>query len=201
MNAPRLTAVPKRIIVLGGLLVLALVVVAPLAQESLLPRWQHSVEAFEAGDYQSATAGRFLILQDYWQRTVAGHFLGSGFNYDTLMRVGVAHNTWLQVLSDLGILGFALFLAITLPMFKLVLRSLHVIGTTRSPQDRGLVALRTGLAIAVTGLLLETSTLTSIFEIPFWWCAGCAVAFDYRNRNARFENQASSSPVFPAPLR
>ncbi len=199
VNVRHFSSFLKRIIILGSLLVAILIVAMPLAQDYLLPRIEATLSAFEGGNLSRATAGRNEILYAYWERSVGSAFIGAGFDYSVISRyyrnTTVAHNTWMQVFSDFGVIGFALFIVMTLPLFKLVFRAIWMFGATQSVENKRLALLRAGVAIAAAGLLLETCTLTSVFEIVFWWCAGCAVAFECRQQNAQLKNRPLHAAV------
>jgi hypothetical protein len=193
VNVPRFFSFLKRLVILAAAVAAVLTVAMPLAQEYLLPRIQQTLDAFQASNFSRVTAGRTDIFYTYWERTVGTAFMGAGFDYSAILHhfseLSVAHNTWLQILSDFGVAGFALFVVMTLPAFKLVFREVWLFGATQSVENKKLTLLRTGTAIAVAGLLMETCTLTSTFEIPFWWCMGCAVAFECRYKNAQTKNR------------
>jgi len=70
----------------------------------------------------------------------------------------------------------------TLPAFKLVFRETWKFRCDSISGGEGFTVLRTAVAIAIAGLLLETMTLTSTFEIIFWWCMGCATGLECRHQ-------------------
>ncbi len=147
VNVPRLSAFLKRIAMLGVFLVAALVVALPLAQDYLLARLEQTLNSFQAGNLDRATSGRSEIFYAYWLRTVDSSFIGTGFDYaDIAQRYGhaiVAHNTWLQMLADFGIIGLGLLIVMTLPAFRLVFREVWMFGATQSIENKRLTALRT----------------------------------------------------------
>jgi hypothetical protein len=206
INARRFTAFVKQLLIVGVLACVGGMLVLPLAEDVLLPRLERAMHAAQAGDWDAATADRAQLIYGYWQRAVECNFLGGGFDYQNLRECKflVAHNTWLQILSDFGIFGLILLIALVLPAFRLGIRGLRFIGGQQSREANTLTALRTGLTIALVGLLLETNTLTSTFEIVFWWCIGCSVAFEYRYRKSQQRGDTQSLPaacVRRAPLR
>jgi hypothetical protein len=184
INASRASTVVKQLLILGILVLVGASVVAPFVGETMLPRIQRAVDAIQSGNWEAATSERSMLLYVHWQRLVNSGFLGEGFDYRSLpsSRYDIVHNTWMQVLSDFGIVGFILFIALTWPIFSFVFRSVRFFSTARFGEDRGVAALGTGVAVVIVGMLVETNTLTAIFEISFWWCVGSAVAFEYRYR-------------------
>jgi O-antigen ligase len=100
------------------------------------------LEGFEKRGLEGS---RFVIWRDAGQMIPSFPLLGAGFNafgtaylrYQTIWRtlfVGQAHNDYLQVLLDLGLLGVALVASLLFRLFRAALRA-----APRTPLDAGIL--------------------------------------------------------------
>jgi len=161
----------------------------PLLEISILPRWEKTWTDISGGDYASGTAGRTIIIKAYLSKLAASSFLGGGFNYDQIAQIRgwpcVAHNTWLQVLCDFGLIGFVCFLGIIFPAYRL---AVLIVCKERQRPNFQVRPLEAGAAMALVGLFTATFALTSTFELIFWWPIGLAVGLWYNYKKGNHEN-------------
>lgn len=112
------------------------------------------------------TNGRLHFWSIAWQNFLNYPILGTGLDsyatiftqYDTwsgIYRVERAHNDYLQILSDAGILGFACVVAFIYFLFK---KALSLIGTAKNPFRRSVVV---GSLAGCFGILIH-----SFFDFP-----------------------------------
>jgi O-antigen ligase len=86
----------------------------------------------------------------------------------------VTHNTYLNVLADLGLVGFCLFaLLIILVLGALLLRVRDVRVGRSDPQ---LAAIARGLLVSLTGLLVAYAFISAQYEKQLWLLLGVALA-------------------------
>jgi O-antigen ligase len=140
--------------------------------------------ALNAADsnYDDLTTHRTVIQRAYFDRLLASNGVGIGFDYSVLIKefgkAPVAHNTWLQVLSDFGLIGFLSLLAIAYPGLRVLGHSVLKSALT-SPTPIGPDAFWASVALGLVVIFVTTLSLTSIFEMVFWWPLGVSPALLY----------------------
>lgn len=186
-----------RAVVAGALLVAASVgvvaMVAPaLVHESLLAK-QH-IAAQNVDD-------RFATWQIAAQMTAAAPVLGQGpagfdvnrgrYDQETavdVQRFDVAHQTYLEVASELGLLGLATFLAIIGQGLSAALRA--------APDQRPQGYLARGICFAFVGALAAATFLTEQYYLPLWLLTALGVVLDPRRGPAdHLRRRAMPAPV------
>ena len=130
--------------------------------------------------FNLAGEGRVAVYHVAWDMFVDNFWLGVGpanfgNHWDEYNRgrssenIGFPHNTWLQVLTETGIIGGILFAAI-------IARILTAVWRLRGTRDWVLWV----LAAAVVAILVRDQVDTAIFSINvgfvFWWLAGTVLA-------------------------
>jgi O-antigen ligase len=155
----------SRAVLIGGGLALVLVIFAAtilLGGDTMLLRSVGVSTASEA----DPSSGRLHFWQTTLQIIAANPFLGVGLNafgvaftrYDTwsgFYRVEQAHNEYLQILAEAGVVGLLLAAAFIYFLFR---RGWQVFTTTRDPFRRGVCL---GAMAACFGILIH-----SIFDFP-----------------------------------
>jgi O-antigen ligase len=84
-----------------------------------------------------------------------------------------AHNTYLQILSELGVVGLALLLAVALLTMFVAIGSLRQLSAYRDPETDRLVR---GLIVAAVGLLMSFAFLSGQYEKQLWLVLGVLAA-------------------------
>jgi O-antigen ligase len=140
----------------------------------------------------SSGSGRADIWRMGWRMVQAHPLTGVGAGnfsistIDYLLRPGVtqraiyivdepkvAHNIYLEVLAELGILGFALFGAIVVTG---VLSAREAIRASGRRGDREMELLSGGLLLALTAMLLSAFFSSELFSKQLWMLLALAVA-------------------------
>lgn len=85
----------------------------------------------------------------------------------------VAHNVYLQVLAELGVVGLALFLGIIAFALRCVLRAARIF---QWAGDRSMELLSRGLLIGLFGLLASAFFSTAVYSKQLWLLLALAVA-------------------------
>jgi putative inorganic carbon (HCO3(-)) transporter len=85
----------------------------------------------------------------------------------------VAHNTYLQVLAELGVIGLTLFLAIIAFSLTCVLKAVRVFERL---DERGLELLSRGLFVALAGILAADFFISEQFSKQLWLMLGLGPA-------------------------
>jgi O-antigen ligase len=85
----------------------------------------------------------------------------------------VAHNVYLEVLAELGIVGFALFGVIVAIGVRAAHQAMEAAGRRG---DRETELLSRGLLLALIAMLLSAFFSSELFNKPLWILLGLAVA-------------------------
>jgi O-antigen ligase len=160
----------------------ALLLLAQRTELSCFERLQAAAANAADSNYDGLTTHRITIQGLYWDRLLASNGIGTGFDYSALIKelgtAPVAHNTWLQVISDFGLIGFLSLLAIAYPSLRVLGHSvLQSAVTTRSLIKPD--AFWASVALGTVVVFVTTLSLTSIFEMVFWWPLGVSPALLY----------------------
>jgi O-antigen ligase len=131
----------RLLIALAPIALAAYVVAAPLASGALTPSFVSAlVEHEEEEQSLGGSGGRDQLIMDglgIWARSpVLG--VGPGNNYPYMLRyssLGTAHNQYVNILMELGIVGLACFVAFA---YKAVRMGLALLRTARHPTHRTL---------------------------------------------------------------
>lgn len=109
--------------ILGGILI----AYNPDVIETFLERWDPSNSKYASSDAEALTSSRStiwsILLRTYSQGNLFQFFFGMGFNSTTeitgrIMGIGIfAHNDWIELLVNWGILGVVLFLILHIYYF------------------------------------------------------------------------------------
>jgi O-antigen ligase len=95
----------------------------------------------------------------------------------------VAHQMYLDVSSELGLIGLAAFLAV------IGYGAFGAIRARRVPETR---AMATGVVVALAGTLLAASFLSEQYYLPIWLLAAFGVALDPERTGTAISRKASS---------
>ena len=140
----------------------------------------------------SGSAGRTDLWAVAWQiaqvhpvrgvgldnfQTVESRYVTRTFNILDVRRFRsldlVTHNTYLQVLAELGIIGLGLFVAVIFSSVALAVRALRVLASQR---DRATDAIARGITAGVVGLLTTYIFLSGLYEKQLWLLLGLLAA-------------------------
>lgn len=141
---------------------------------------------FEAVDIPTVVIGRVEIWKDVLSLIKDRPFFGYGIN--TFMKffflkyfnrgVTYAHNCYLQMAAEMGVIGLLCFLWIIGRLFKSGLRLLRHF-TPRNDDDRQLKFLLTGLLCGLLAFLLHSFVDTHLYSLQlnalFWYTMGLTV--------------------------
>jgi O-antigen ligase len=105
------------------------------------------------------------------------------FSFDWIDRHQVAHNTYLEVLAELGIFGLIVFSLLLWITFRYIRESYQCF--RKSGQTR-MATIGEGLEIGFTGFLFVASFLSIHYEYMFWVFLGFAGAL---RKIAEFEKR------------
>jgi putative inorganic carbon (hco3(-)) transporter len=138
--------------------------------------WSVALRVFHAHPIQGVGIGNFPVVE--------GQYAAANLNITRIDLVldmhKVAHNTYLNVLADLGLVGFVLFVG----LLFLVLRAIAArIRVAMSNGDLELEGLARGLLVALIGLLVAYTFISAQYEKQLWLLLGLGLAAaDLRNR-------------------
>lgn len=149
----------------GALVVVALVVASSLVPESSVDRLQALYEGGETAPGASSVAKRedalYGGIDRFWARPV--HGWGTGSYAEVIQplteRSIVAHNTWISILVELGLIGFGLFVAI--PVWCLA-RLQHCRGSWRAT---GLLLVATWTMVTLFASFEDEKTTWLVFAV------------------------------------
>ncbi len=109
----------------------------------------------------------------------------------------VAHNTYLNVLADLGLVGLGLFAA----LIVVVLRSLrHRIRDEAAGGDHQIESICRGLLVALVGLLVAYTFISAQYEKQLWLLLGLGLAAANLRSRALAQADEPSLPARPLVL-
>ncbi|MDP9119315.1 MAG: O-antigen ligase family protein, partial [Actinomycetota bacterium] len=138
-------------------------------QEGRTTIWQVGWRAFEANPVNGVGVGNF--------RTASRHYLlqpGSLARSDTVVdEPSVAHNTYLEVLAELGIVGIVLFGSV---VFFSLGSSIKASRAFRAIGDHRMEALAIGLSVALIGTLAADFFISEQFRKQLWLLLGLGPA-------------------------
>ncbi len=152
----------KTVFIVGGLVLIVIL----LGSVLLLGGGESLVRGVGLSNPSEVSNGRFHFWQIAWQSFLNNPILGAGLDsfgtifphYDSwngTLRIEQAHNDYLQMLADAGVLGFACIAAFIYLLFK---KSLPVMGKASDHFGRGAA---TGALAGCVGILVH-----SFFDFP-----------------------------------
>jgi O-antigen ligase len=121
------------------------------------------VEGVGAGNYRAAVP-RFVL--------VPGQLRRSDLVVD---RARVVHNSYLEVLAELGAVGLAFLAAVLGFCLRAALRAARAF---RRVGDAGLEALSRGVGIGLVGMLAAAAFISAEYEKELWLLLGLAAALE-----------------------
>lgn len=131
--------------------------------------WKIAIEMAQDHPFVGVGLNNYPVVQSEY---VAGSV---NLIYGQLFRdISVAaHNTYLQILSELGAIGLALLLALGLLTIVVAIGSLRDLNAYRDPETDRLVR---GLIVAAVGLLTSFAFLSGQYEKQLWLVLGMLAA-------------------------
>lgn len=164
---------PRRTLTVAAVLVLAFGGVAVASSEPV----RHALTSTDR--LERVSEGRFDLMRGgltIWRaQPIVGSGLGSFAeryretltpNEQRRTRVVISHNAPVTVLSETGVVGFALF------VLTLVVGARRVVRTSRTGGDSGWF--QWTLLAALAGILVHTLLYSALFEDPYVWVAAAA---------------------------
>jgi O-antigen ligase len=131
--------------------------------------WTVAYEAAQDHPVQGVGIDNFVVVAPrYLERNV-------GIEHaDVLLRgqTGV-HNTYLNALTELGIIGLLIFLALLASIFGVAVRAVHALARARDVESE---LLARGLIAGVAGMLTAYFFFTAQFEKQLWLVLGALIA-------------------------
>jgi O-antigen ligase len=131
--------------------------------------------------------------------TVEPQYIASSINLlrsDRVLQSPPAHNMYLQVLSELGVIGFALFLSI---LGGALVVGLRAIGTLARGPDRRLEIVGRGVVISYASLLTTNIFNNGLVHKQLWLFIGLLLALSALASPLRSDDaSAQADPVDPA---
>lgn len=106
----------------------------------------------------------------------------------------VVHNTYLEVLAEVGLVGLLLFLFVIVGVIKVLVSALRRGDTGQPPahwQARGVL-------VGLAGLLTAYVFISGEFQHQLWWLLGWALACGPRDRNGTVEFDSDHLAVAPS---
>ncbi|PJE80919.1 hypothetical protein CI610_00077 [invertebrate metagenome] len=124
--------------------------------------------------------GLSLFLDNYWN--YARHAPDQGLAH-------VTHNTWLQIMSETGLVGFILFLLLIAGIFRSIHRSVALLEQSRgSPYyDPYLLAIAMGTFVGLIGFCVSGTFLSQGFLWPFYIMAALGIALAHFTDSNKME--------------
>ena len=169
---------PRKIItIILIFIVIALGTVRFMGQENLDIFWEHTRHIFYGASYAERIENFEIAQSAYQKHPWIGVGVG-GFGpyasahpyYVTEEGWKIVNNEFLELLTEVGVLGLATFVVIIL---ILIVRSLKAIKITK---DRFLKASMIGFLAAFIGILVQYQTFSVLYIIHIWFLIGMMVA-------------------------
>lgn len=134
--------------------------------------WKIAIQIFDAHPIAGGGLGNYPVLAPAYstanESLSAARYAINGF---------VAHNTYLQVLSELGLMGLAILVALVCGGFAIGLEGL------RDPEvDEAFRPLGAGLVAATAGVLVSYFFNSGLYEKQLWLLLGLVIAFSSVSR-------------------
>lgn len=107
----------------------------------------------------------------------------------------VAHNTYLEVLAELGLIGLVLFIVIVLSALRLALRSIRDFASAGDVRSE---ILARGFVVGLCGMLTSYVFISAQFEKQLWLLLGVAAAL---SAVARRREEPEAIPAADSPPR
>jgi O-antigen ligase len=131
--------------------------------------WSVALQVFRAHPIQGVGIGNFPVVE--------GQYAAANLNISRIDLVldmhKVAHNTYLNVLADLGFVGFALFVGLLYLVFRAIATRIRA---AKSSGDLELEGLTRGLLVALAGLLVAYTFISAQYEKQLWLLLGLGLA-------------------------
>lgn len=131
--------------------------------------WAVALRVFRAHPILGVGIGNFPVVE--------GQYAAANLNITRIDLVldmhKVTHNTYLNVLADLGLVGLALFVGLIVLVLRAVVRRIRV---ALKENDVELESLGRGILIALVGLLVAFTFISAQYEKQLWLLLGLALA-------------------------
>ncbi len=131
--------------------------------------WAVALKVFRAHPIQGVGIGNFPVVEGQY---AAGRISIARIDL-VLDTPKVTHNTYLNVLADLGLVGLVLFAGLIFLVLRALVRRVRVAAENRDQQTE---ALARGTLIALVGLLVAYIFISAQYEKQFWLLLGLGVA-------------------------
>ena len=130
--------------------------------------WQIALRIFEGHPLGGAGLGNYAVLAPHYASDTL-----QLFRVQFVLKGFVAHNTYLQILSELGLIGLVLFGGFVLVVLAAALRT---IASRRLASDPSSSALARGIFVALVSLLVAYFFGSALFQKQLWLLLGLAAA-------------------------
>lgn len=151
-----------------------------------------TISNFERTSKVESTKRRIILAQSAWKMYLDNPIFGTGignFYYGhrqySFLHAGRAHTMYLELMAELGTIGFLMFLGLLASTFK----TLKLI--TKSNSDLSPYA--KGLSVGLVGFLVAAIFLHAQQEKVFWLCIFLTIALEQIHRN-QFINNKKEKP-------
>jgi O-antigen ligase len=114
---------------------------------------------------------RFMYFREAWHRTLdhwpIGMGLGDALNYHDRLNGEDAHNYWLMLASELGLIGLVLWIGVLIVLYRRILRMLQ------NPETRLIgQAIQLTFWIAMVNCLFEPTFNGLQYQFTWYWIVG-----------------------------
>lgn len=162
-------------------------------ESSRVDLWRVALEVSSDYPLTGVGAGNFPVVEpDYALSTV------KLFRVDLVLRPEVAHNTYLHILAEYGVIGLALFICVAAGSLYLGLRS---IGTFARSGDRSAELFARGITVATAANLTASVFVSGQYEKQLWLLLALTASLDaVAWSETRSGVRAAGARASPAPM-
>lgn len=162
----------------AGVIVLLLATPNPLSQR-LLDERDTSASGSDTARLKLVQAGLSMAAANPLTGVGLGRFKTEVESYGTVDKAQIAHNTYLELAAELGLLAVTTFLTVLWATFRSLLRARRRFLLSR---NRRLADLATGMSIGVAGFAVSATFLSAQFEKFFWLVVMLSVSLERLSR-------------------
>jgi O-antigen ligase len=134
--------------------------------------WSVALQMFEDHPVLGVGIGNYPVIEPrYASRDI--DLLRPQYIIDNRLE---AHNTYLQIVSEVGVVGFALFISIVFTSLFAAFRAVRVFEFLGNTADE---AVARGFVVATVGLLVAYTFLSALYEKQLWLLLGILLATNF----------------------
>jgi len=137
------------------------------------------------------------IVRDYPQGIGPGNFFQFAGRYDARYEGRDVHNTYLRCATEVGVVGFLLFIALIANAFVVLIRTMRKARALPAELQKQILLPAYGLAVGLCMMLGTGLTVTLVYTEALWWFLMMPVCMERIMHNLAADAVAKAAAAIP----